>query len=639
METLKNAFIHQAVRGSEAKSFTKLNAVLESMENARNLLNENNRVVVSMSIDGIQNARMSKKMQEMGYFVNSPIKAVNQAIADSIISRSALLMILGPVSPSCAAIGEMLLMIAEDPMFGFVVPRISNIARSAVFSMCSMHDLSGDSLLPRRILSGVPRFYVVPELLAPCILIRGEILRNFGLLDTSRENIQSALYKYLVKIRRIGFRGVIANRAVVPATIENGSLVEDVPSSESSRLEQQFPDAGLARRIFEELPHIQAEKIISLLYRPFRKLLLDCTGLCANHNGTGQSIIGVLSGLSSLKTNWEISVLVYQDAARYHRLQQRFSNLKIIYPETEATYQVAIRLSQPWSIKTISDLHKRAPLVVVTILDTIAWDVIYPCDGKFDEFENAWRMASRYSDALFYNSQFTKDRYNSRFPVSSEVEQIVCHHSLDPKEYADRIATEGESVSERYVLVIGNDYDHKDLKLACEVAAKGFPFLSFKALGLNESKYGNLEAIPSGGIPDSVVEKLFANSSYILYPSFYEGFGLPLVKGLSYNKTVLVRDSALVHELARRYVGPGKLVVFDDYTSLFEQLGRLIHGLPIEQEVCLGINVPKDGVPYTWACAARNILESSERLIKSFDSCRWRKRDEIFRLMGDPTIR
>ena len=48
-----------------------------------------------------------------------------------------------------------------------------------------------------------------------------------------------------------------------------------------------------------------------------------------------------------------------------------------------------------------------------------------------------------------------------------------------------------------------------------------------------------------------------------MFPSFYEGFSLPTLKGFSYGRTVLARRSDLLFEVAAHYRGPGRLVAFD----------------------------------------------------------------------------
>jgi hypothetical protein len=45
-----------------------------------------------------------------------------------------------------------------------------------------------------------------------------------------------------------------------------------------------------------------------------------------------------------------------------------------------------------------------------------------------------------------------------------------------------------------------------------------------------------------------------------VFPSFYEGFSFPTLKGFSYGRTVLARRSDLLFEVAAHYRGPRRLV-------------------------------------------------------------------------------
>jgi glycosyltransferase involved in cell wall biosynthesis len=137
----------------------------------------------------------------------------------------------------------------------------------------------------------------------------------------------------------------------------------------------------------------------------------------------------------------------------------------------------------------------------------------------------------------------------------------------------------------------------------------------------------NVTAIPSGHISQSDLHRLFATARIIVFPSFYEGFGLPVAQGLAYGRPVLVRDSPLWYEIADRVRMPGQLVIFDKFASLVEVVGRSLAHLPL-QALPLGGGLHGKEEPLRWRDCARTITDLAEELMLRAEVKRWQERDD-----------
>lgn len=80
--------------------------------------------------------------------------------------------------------------------------------------------------------------------------------------------------------------------------------------------------------------------------------------------------------------------------------------------------------------------------------------------------------------------------------------------------------------------------------------------------------------IECGRVPDAVLHRLFIGARAVLFPSFAEGYGLPLVEGLSCSVPVICSDLPVFHELGHgipEYLdpldGPGWLDMIVDYAQ------------------------------------------------------------------------
>jgi glycosyltransferase involved in cell wall biosynthesis len=350
------------------------------------------------------------------------------------------------------------------------------------------------------------------------------------------------------------------------------------------------------------------------------------------HNGSAQCVLGFLDGFAHLAGSERIDVLVSREAAEFHGVARRYPSFGVVLDKPAGAYFAAIGLTQPWEMRTVAELHRHALLIAFTMLDTIGWDVLYP-DGAAG-LGRVWRFVARYADGLLYISQFTRDRFNARFPLDPEVAEAVTHLSLRQDEHVQP-AAQGEPVND-HILIFGNEYDHKNLKPTVQLLADAFPFNRLIAFGIDQTLAGNVESIPSGELDPMELHRLIAGARVIVYPSLYEGFGLPVVEGMAYGRPVVVRRSALWGEIAGHSRLPGSLVEFDDAASLVDAVGRVLAGLP-SCSLPTGIHLSDGLSPGGWrdsAARVADLLHDCFTKPASARGQRWRARDEALLLAG-----
>jgi glycosyltransferase involved in cell wall biosynthesis len=236
------------------------------------------------------------------------------------------------------------------------------------------------------------------------------------------------------------------------------------------------------------------------------------------------------------------------------------------------------------------------------MLDTISWDIAYAAPPQL---EGTWQFLADHADAFLFDSHFTQQRFVERFPSAGSVPGLVTHLSFDPAEYA-RADVSSRSAGDEFILVIGNSLDHKDVRHTVEALASAFPFRYIRALGPADAVSPFVTA-QRGGLPEPEMHRLYASAQFVVFPSFYEGFGFPILTALAYGRTVLARRSALLEEVAAQCRGRGRLVVFDSREELAELIGRLVHGEPVPEHP-LGLGLA-NGRPRTWRDVAQDALD------------------------------
>jgi glycosyltransferase involved in cell wall biosynthesis len=261
------------------------------------------------------------------------------------------------------------------------------------------------------------------------------------------------------------------------------------------------------------------------------------------------------------------------------------------------------------------------------MLDTIGWDVLYPSGAG--GLGTVWRFIARHADGLLFISHFTRERFNARFPVAAGVAEQVTHLSLLAGEHIDPVALNAPASDD--ILVFGNELDHKDVRQTAQLLIDAFPFNRIVAFGISDVVGSNAVAIPSGGIEQTELHRLIAGARLIVYPSFYEGFGLPVVEGLAYGRPVVVRHSPLWAEIAGWSRMPGHLIEFDDTPSLVESVGRVLAGLP-HGALPSGSELANQAAPPSWKDCAGRVMSLMNECITVANGSKWVEREEALLL-------
>lgn len=561
------------------------------------------------------------------------IKSANALFNSAAQAKSDVLLLIGTAVPNMDALGVMRSIMDADPHFGFVSPRYADDSSGGLFPILDELSDKEGGLYPRRLLSDIPDYYLLPEYLAPCLLIRRDIVSNFGPLSLEFTSLLGAFFHYMCRARRAGFRTVLANRAVVAFSGHPSPAPLRPCDSDDLKLRERFPDVALAAQAMERLPHHRYEALrsraLSSEPRIMRSVLLDLSNLSTMYNGTSFAMLGLATGLHELEHDWHVSIMTSAGAATFHKLPSRFPKWNIEPIECSRYFSVGVRLSQPWGILEVARLHRLALVNVFMILDTIAWDTLYPAPRDLDQ---TWAFIAKYADAMLYDSRYTQDRFNKRFSVRDGLLERVVHFSFQPKDYVTDKAAKAAK-SDAYVLLIGNRYDHKWLLPTVDLLTSAFPLNDFKVIGFQGNSYRLVDALESGTIPDHYVERLYANADVVIFPSLYEGFGFPVLKGLSYGKTVIARQSSLLTELADHYAGGGRLVVFEHPNELVEKLGLVLHGRPVST-IRLGAQVVSGREPSGWKEAAELLLNFLEETLGKLEREIWMDRDREIRWFG-----
>jgi len=264
---------------------------------------------------------------------------------------------------------------------------------------------------------------------------------------------------------------------------------------------------------------------------------------------------------------------------------------------TPKIYSIKEQLLYPFVIPK-TDLfwcpHFNAPLLPVRakkILTTI-YDVNHLANRKTISFVK-WMYAK-----LLYNSAVSKSEKTItisefsksellKFTKIKERKIILIYCGVDYNHFSKKKENTEINVPEKYILYVGNVKPHKNLitllKAYKELSKTIKTKYKLVILGKKEGfitpdidvfqfiKENNLmkDIFFTGYIADELVPSLYQKASLFVFPSLYEGFGLPILEAMASGVPVLSSNATSLPE-----VGGDAVIYFDpmDYIDLAQQI-------------------------------------------------------------------
>jgi hypothetical protein len=142
-----------------------------------------------------------------------------------------------------------------------------------------------------------------------------------------------------------------------------------------------------------------------------------------------------------------------------------------------------------------------------------------------------------------------------------------------------------------------------------DALTRAFPREKIVALGLKEDSRHNVTAYASGHLTDDQMHNLLHGAKVMVFPSHYEGFGIPVVESLAYSKPVLARSIPVIRELRENLPAKDNLILYDSTKDL---IARLSEGFPKWQRVSPGAG------PVSWSSGTAQIGEFLHNLLDSW---------------------
>lgn len=224
-------------------------------------------------------------------------------------------------------------------------------------------------------------------------------------------------------------------------------------------------------------------------------------------------------------------------------------------------------------------------------------------------------------------SNFTKQDLLEQFKVPEKKIAVIyegvatLEHAVD-KTFAAKLNSKevlsGYCILEPYLLYVGNAYPHKNLESLVRVFLKlrtTYPDLKLVLVGREDYFYTRLKQyvrdltsdtsaiIFPGYVPDKDLQTLFSRAAAYVFPSKYEGFGLPPLEAMARNCPVVSSNATCLPEILGEAA-----IYFDPYreVSMKQAIDSVLTDTKLRQDLIMKgrkqINL------YDWKQAAQETL-------------------------------
>ena len=360
-------------------------------------------------------------------------------------------------------------------------------------------------------------------------------------------------------------------------------------------------------------------------------VIINGSDLGRQRGGNESYLVGLLDGLAAVieQTGIRISLIVASEGARLAATRAAWHRFVAINigPYRRLPYlawqQTGILrdLRPDWLVSTFF-----LPPVITCRAAVLVHDLSFRAHPDYFPGSIAAYMrlltglAIRRAEAVVALSEFTRQEIQRFYPAASEKTAVVYpgvggdFHPQGNPEDARVLATLG--VERPYLLAVGNIHPRKNLDRLLDAwdwlrrSGKPVPRMVWAGLGRWESSDLLINAKASGVqllgfVEQAFLPALYRQSEAFVYPSLYEGFGLPPLEAMACGTPTLVSDATSLPEA----VGDAAVLVDASNLDAFAQgLARVLFDPDLRD--ALRLRGPVHAARFRWERTARQLLET-----------------------------
>lgn len=431
----------------------------------------------------------------------------------------------------------------------------------------------------------LPRWYLSPVAFDYCLLVRRSLITNYGLFDLAFGEACAAVGDFCMRINAAGFSSLIANRAFLPRVRQETSASEldpKVSTPAQEMLVKRYPFFTDALNTFISFGFSAADVFAEIVAsHTHMSVLVDIRYLSHAYNGSSMYALSFLRALSraTLPDNVSVTVAAPTEAIAFFDLP-RYGLHLVPYQQLSGVFDVGIALAPVNNVSQLIHLNDHCARWVVTHFDLIqarAWQLTL----RDPMLPVIVEQGLAHADRIITLSEFSLDDAEAYYPalaegLSERAESVHLGSTRDAacghlgvalgSDLPSRVASIVGGGS--YLVVLGNSFPHKQVALAARaLESLDTPVIAFGPIdGLPETPARAIAT--SGVLSNSAMEKIIGGAALVIFPSAYEGYGLPIPESLDFGVPVVAFDTVVSREVVDGLGGRDAVRFFTRFDEL-----------------------------------------------------------------------
>lgn len=417
------------------------------------------------------------------------------------------------------------------------------------------------------------RFRVAPFADGGAAAIRTTHFLNYFLDVGVRIGDRVSLRDYSIFINEMGYASVLANRAL-------SLSLSFEPTAETDSSAREW-DAYITH-VFNhwrrnDVGPVENFAGLFATDKTRSRVLIDASALPEIINGTSRNASTFLaklqSELDSGQIDWDVSVLLPAEAMPALREPLKRMSFLTTAELQNKKFDLGFCITPVTTSAQLLHLNRSCLRWVMLHLDIIALRSL-PFLSQDVSAKSVVKSALSFTDSIVFISKSSAEDVAAFFPDVAkhvaEVGSVVLQGALAlSDDFEDAPAVPEQSISQLqtgYILIMGNSHPHKQIsKTQTALAKSGLPIVSF---GGQPSSNDKVIAIPSGRISEEGLLSLVKNASVVVFPSAYEGFGLPVADIALAGKPCVLFDTKVAREISVAMNLEGRAFFFERFSEL-----------------------------------------------------------------------
>jgi glycosyltransferase involved in cell wall biosynthesis len=521
---------------------------------------------------------------------------------------------------------ELVAVAHSDPRTACVSPLSNNATFYSVPKFAA--DTPADCVdwqVVRAACSGLPRWTEIPTSHGFCIYLRGQVLDLVGNLDLIFSPGYDEENDWVMRAQAMGFIAKRANHAFVYHLGSQSFRHEKLLLQErnSRILAERHPHyAPQVARFHYTLEAQLAAHAVRVESTGKMRVALDLRNLASTQVGTGTYAMGLGRALAALP-DIELTMIV-RHASQAGDIPGRLVAEEIMLADVDVIHKPA----QIFDPTDLGLLFRSPSHLVITHLDLIAYraQVVFPHQEVADRFRATSALALSAAQMTIAISEDARREIAGEFGLTMDEIAVtplgveVGNRADSPDD--DKLVLSDLSLPRRFFLSVATDFPHKNLRNLIDAFTQlrrrwnspGEPpglVLVGSQTSIRDGSYRHIASEPIAGVTylgavtDSQLWALYRSTEALVFPSVYEGFGLPILEAMAAGTPVIALPLSSVPEVG------GDTVLYTDGTSPMD-LVRALEQVATDHELReeLRRRGPLHAAQFRWETTARLTVDA-----------------------------